>query len=110
MTNDFRNPAPQLVLRDNIMVDFVAEWELISAQAPHLNGDQFKGLFTHKTSTDPIFLFKPTTIFHSVTYLMLVIKKKKNGHKASKSTSLYLIIYSTFILKQCTYIVCLLHF
>jgi len=55
-------PAHQLltiVLRENIMVDFVEEWELISACAPHLNGDRSKGLFTNKTSTDPIFLFKP---------------------------------------------------
>lgn len=63
-----------------LAVDYSAMWKhygwlwLISAQAPNLKGNRSKGLFTHKTRTDHIFLFKPTTICHSVTFLMLVIK------------------------------------
>lgn len=91
-----------------IAVNYSAMWKhygwlwLISAQAPHLNGNRSKGLFRHKTRTDHIFLFKPTTICHSVTFLMLFIKmaaKQKQQQMVIKLQSLP-EYYSTVILKQ----------
>lgn len=81
------NNSERLQKPSPLAVEYSAMWKhygrlwLISAQAPHLNGDRSKGLFTPKTRTEH-FLAQNNNYF-SFCNRILVIKK------ATKSTREY---------------------